>query len=97
MNVISELESLKPIVKQQIAELNRGAAEEPNGQRGMSAANGASSRMDQLAASPHMVQVYPLFDFGFILTFLCHLLEKGAMYCKLIGTFCKYCFILFFM
>ncbi|CAM0902353.1 unnamed protein product [Alopecurus aequalis] len=56
LNVISELESLKPIVKEQIAELIRGAAEEPSGQSGMSPANGASSRMDQLAPSPHMVQ-----------------------------------------
>ncbi|XP_071684465.1 AMSH-like ubiquitin thioesterase 3 [Lolium perenne] len=57
-NVIGELESLKPIVKQQIAELNRGAAEEPKGQGGTYAGNGASSRMVQLAPSPPLVQVY---------------------------------------
>ncbi|EMS47705.1 AMSH-like ubiquitin thiolesterase 3 [Triticum urartu] len=56
LNVISELESLKPIVKQQIAELNRRAAEERNGPHETYAGNGASSRTDQLAASPYMVQ-----------------------------------------
>lgn len=56
LNVISELESLKPIVKQQIAELNRGAVEVPNGQHGRYSSNGANSRMDQLALSAHMVQ-----------------------------------------
>ncbi|KAI4998196.1 hypothetical protein ZWY2020_053538 [Hordeum vulgare] len=61
LNVISELESLKPIVKQQIAELNRRAAEERNGPHETYAGNGASSRTDQLAASPYMMQVYPLF------------------------------------
>lgn len=59
LNVISELESLKPIVKRQIAELTRGGAEEPDELYGTYAANSTSSMMDQLAPSPYMAQ--PLF------------------------------------
>uniref|UniRef100_J3L088 USP8 dimerisation domain-containing protein n=2 Tax=Oryza brachyantha TaxID=4533 RepID=J3L088_ORYBR len=53
MNVVNELEALKPGVQQQIAELNRGVAEEPNGQNGTYV---ATSRMDHLTQSSCLTQ-----------------------------------------
>ncbi|KAF0900784.1 hypothetical protein E2562_035245 [Oryza meyeriana var. granulata] len=53
LNVVNELEALKPVVQQQIAELNRGVTEEPNGRSGISV---ATSRMDHLTQSSCLAQ-----------------------------------------
>ncbi|KAL5223212.1 hypothetical protein ABZP36_027925 [Zizania latifolia] len=58
VKVLNELEDLKPVVQQQIAELNRGGAEEPNGQSGTYVASGASSRVDQLTQSSYAAQPF---------------------------------------
>uniref|UniRef100_J3L087 MPN domain-containing protein n=1 Tax=Oryza brachyantha TaxID=4533 RepID=J3L087_ORYBR len=51
---VNELEALKPVVQQQIAELNRGVAEEPNGQNGTYV---VTSRMDHLTQSSCLTAV----------------------------------------
>lgn len=53
LNVVNELETLKPVVLRQIADLNRGVTQEPNSQSGTSA---AISQMDHLTQSSCFTQ-----------------------------------------